>query len=685
MKKLVLSIILASLAACCYAANLEDIRTAVRGEYIAAYSGRGMIDGITQPDESGKWPDIDYNDDSRAQWQLEKHLDRLISMAGAYMTGNRTDRNLFNSILRALNQWFEGGYENDNWWYTKIGIPRRMLTLAYLLDGELPEDLTSKLNKSLDAIDSDDFPARPGGDRIQVLTNHAKVLLWRRDNKRITDIFKKIEKEARIAPFEETMYDAGGGPAVRNNWRPSGRGVQADMSFHHRGDRVDSTLTYGLELPLFFSYWAELLKDSEWAFSNSAINFIIDYYLDGVCRHIVGGRYVEPSIMNRELSRPGEGRISPDIINSLQSISGGYRENELENIAAALNGKSVENKPYAVYFSESDYFTYSRPGFQTAVRFHSERNANQEAPHNNEGIRNHFRGDGACMLSVTGREYADIAPLFDFRKIPGATTPLLPYEPLSNWGPVQILDSPVSFAGAITDSIYGAVAFNFMSGRSDLKARKGYFFFDEEYLCLGSGINSSATDEIVTTVEQTWSPSNKLIKDNDRFIHEGHTYHIIEGEATGSLERRSGTWRNCVENVEYADSVAEGDIFTLTISHGISPRDAKYAYAVTPGKKLIGKHSFEIIANETTHQAVMSADGSLLYIIFYEPSSVVTPLGTFGAEQSCMIMLKDRNRLYAADPTRHSPFLIIHTPGATKKIKTINGKTETLNIDKLPK
>lgn len=641
MYRTILTILFVVLALGIRGASPEEVRREVGKAYLPTVASPDASSLASAMDGEGKWSDVDYQDTSTSLWQLEKHLDRLVEMAGAYASSPQSDPELYDAILRGLNQWFDGDYSNPNWWYGKIGVPRRMLALAYLLDGSLPEELRMKIDKSLDAIDSDDFPARPGGDRIQVLSNHAKVLLWRRDFKGVGDIFKKIEAEARIAPDEDVMYDAGGGYALRIPWRPAGRGVQADMSFHHRGDRVDSTLTYGLELPEFFIYWSRLLSGTQWAFSDSAVHFIIDYYLDGVSRHLVAGKYAEPSALNRELSRPGAGAMSPSLAKGLLEISDGYRAQELSDAIAILEGSKEFNQSYAANFPESAYFAFALPEFQTAVRYHSERNANQEAPHNREGIRNHFRGDGACMLSISGREYADIAPIFDFRMIPGATTPLFPYDSPEDWGSVQILESPVSFAGAAADSLYGAVAFDFISPRLDLRARKGYFFFDDEYLCLGSAVNSSSPFEIVTTVEQCLSPSGVMAEDDGWFFHAGNAYHVIDGNASGQVESRTGTWRNCVENVEFADDVKSGNIFSLSISHGENPQDASYAYAVCPGTDSPTDHSFRILANDVATQAVMSKDGNLLYIIFFQPSSLSTPLGDFASGEPCVIMIRD--------------------------------------------
>lgn len=642
MKRVILHIIAVVTALTAPAMTTEDIRRSVRAEYLSEVADTSAAAHARSIDADGKWADIDYADDSRSLWQLEKHLDRLVDISLVYEQGGSADTTLYNAVMLGLDQWFGGRYENPNWWYTKIGVPRRMLALAYILDSDLQPRHREALDSALNVIDGNDFPARPGGDRIQVLSNHAKVMLWRRNAEGLKEILDKIETEARIAPMEETMYDAGGSLAARNNWRPSGRGVQRDMSFHHRGDRVDATLTYGLHVPEHFAYWAQLLKDSDMAFSPEAIRFIIDYYLDGVTRHLVAGRFAEPTIMNRELSRPGSYRMNSDIAHRLLAITDGYRAGELrQSIDAIESGRNV-NKAYAADFGESAYFVFSRPEFQVGVRYHSERNSNQEAPHNSEGIRNHFRGDGACMTSMSGMEYADIAPVFDFRMIPGATTPLIPYEPLEGWGDVQVLNPPTKHARAISDSVHGAVAFDFISPRTDLKARKGYFFFDQGFVCLGSGISANSSHPIVTTVEQCFSPDATFEKDARKYLHGGLVYEIITGEAEAAVDHRKGSWANCASNTEYADIQSEADVFTLAISHGVNPENENYAYAVYPAQSNIeSRDFFNIICNDATCQAVISADKKLMYVIFYERGEVDTPLGVFNASEPRIIMVKE--------------------------------------------
>ncbi len=57
--------------------------------------------------------------------------------------------------------------------------------------------------------------------------------------------------------------------------------------------------------------------------------------------------------------------------------------------------------------------------------------------------------------------------------------------------------------GAVTDGLYGAVGFDYISPHDFIKARKAWFFFDEEYVCLGAGIEARSGYPVATTLNQT--------------------------------------------------------------------------------------------------------------------------------------------------------------------------------------
>lgn len=156
-------------------------------------------------------------------------------------------------------------------------------------------------------------------------------------------------------------------------------------------------------------------------------------------------------------------------------------------------------------------------------------------------------------------------------------------------------------------------------------------------------------------------------RDGDWFFHAGSGYHVIDGRTDANVEHRRGTWRNCVDNVEYVDDIMESDVFSLAISHGIAPQNGTYAYAVVPGAQNPSEHSFQILANTPAIQAVTNTDGSLVYIVFYEKGEIDTPAGRYGAEQPCMMMIRN-GILRVADPARRHYLLKIIAPQGKREV-----------------
>ena len=56
---------------------------------------------------------------------------------------------------------------------------------------------------------------------------------------------------------------------------------------------------------------------------------------------------------------------------------------------------------------------------------------------------------------------------------------------------------------SIFDGKNGAAAFDFESAHDPLKAKKSWFFFDDEYVCLGASVQSSSPYPVATTINQT--------------------------------------------------------------------------------------------------------------------------------------------------------------------------------------
>ena len=280
----------------------------------------------------------------------------------------------------------------------------------------------------------------------------------------------------------------------------NGRGLQYDYSFHHRTDGVNNTLSYGLGWAMAFVEWAYYLRDTKYAFSTIKTNILVDYYLDGVCKTSVFGVKPDYGAKNRSISRPGTTKAFDNRIPLKLLELTDYRNEEISEIISLRSGKK-EKKPvsHSTFYWNSEHFTFQRPEFFSSVRLYSSRNMNMESPYNSEGLLNHHRGDGANHIYTHGNEYDDISPVLDYQRIPGTT--VVQKEELPHHDQIKKLGL-TDFVGAATDGHYGLVGFDFKSVHDPLVARKSWFFFDEQYVCMGSGISSKSKTEVNTTLNQ---------------------------------------------------------------------------------------------------------------------------------------------------------------------------------------
>lgn len=91
-------------------------------------------------------------------------------------------------------------------------------------------------------------------------------------------------------------------------------------------------------------------------------------------------------------------------------------------------------------------------------------------------------------------------------KIPGTTT--LDQLPIPD---TYCLTPGVSgFAGGVSNGKIGASAF--MQNQFGVRAEKSWFMFEGAVICLGNNISAEREGEVFTTVEQSFSKINWLIR-----------------------------------------------------------------------------------------------------------------------------------------------------------------------------
>jgi len=608
--------------------------------------------------KDGTWPDINYQDVSREGFDNRRHHENLVQMARAYKTKTSKfykDKKVKSAIELALKHWVEKDYFCENWHPNQIGTPTNLVYLMLLMGDELPKELVDKAQPIIGRANLNASGARPSGDRIKIAGILAKNLLFLNDKKQFDEVIKVIEGEIKFSTGK--------------------RGIQHDYSFHHREDRVNNTLSYGTGYADAFAEWAAYVAGTEYAFSEEKIDQLIDYYLDGICKQMVYGKFEDTGTKNRDISRADdENAMGTGTPKKLLTASD-YRKQELDEIIKIRKGEVQPKFSFDKFFWQTEYYVHQRPEYFTSVRMHSTRNHNMEVPYNSEGLKNHHRGDGTNYITVRGDEYLNTAPVYDWQKIPGAT--ILQKPAMTSPDEIQ-KPGLTDFVGAVTDGMYGAVSYDFKSPHDPVSAKKAWFFFDKEFVCLGAGIKSRAELPVATTLNQCLLKGDVLVGANNQqstlkkgetqlenvnwVFHDGVGYLFPKpAKINISNQTQTGRWWDINKQTDTPKEMVNLDMFKLWIDHGKQPSDASYQYIVVPAttEQEMDKagQQIAILSNTPGIQAVKHSGLNICQMVFYTSGEIkVSENLTIGMDGPGTVMLKTEGsavrQISVADPSR---------------------------------
>jgi chondroitin AC lyase len=640
--------------------DIEIIRKRVTADIMKPVVNEALINNLMSSIQAdGTWPGINYTDVSNTGFQHADHLRNMVELSRAYKKAGskfKSDKKLKAVIYSSLDYWLKNDFICQNWWWNQIGTPDQLVRVLLIMDTDLTKEQIDKTLPMVGRANLSASGARPSGDRIKIAGILAKNALFNHDVNLFNETLKVIIGEIKFA---------------------TGRGMQYDYSFHHRTDRVTSTLSYGTGYADAFAEWTVLVAGTTYSFPEKPMNQLIDYYLDGICKTMVYGKYPDPGAENRSITREGDlhpvGPLTPERLLTASS----YRKDELEKIILIRKGLAKPDLSFNRFYWDSEYFSHQRPSFFASVRMFSSRNNNMEMPYNSEGLMNHHYADGSNFISRTGKEYLNISPVFDWQKIPGTTVVQKPSLPSEN--EIQ-KEGLTDFVGAVTDGLYGAASFDFRSPHDPLKAKKAWFFFDKEYVCLGAGISAGTNLSVATTLNQcllrgtvvAMSGNSKSVLQHGEWqldkvkwiLHDSVGYLFPEPVNINlSNQPATGSWYKINHQSDSPKEEITKDVFKLWLDHGKRPDSASYQYIVVPSvgeqemSSTIGNRGVVILTNNTDIQAVKHLDLSICQIVFYKSGEIqITPSIRIGSESPGMVMVKTEGetvkRITVSDPTR---------------------------------
>lgn len=633
----------------------------------------------------GSFADVDYASIQRTLWPPLLHIDRLYDFAFAYTTPGNSyygNEELFDKIVKGLEYWYERNPWCHNWWYNQIAEPQRLgVMLIQLRTGkkQIPAELE---NKTLERIRKDGgHPAKwTGANRTDI------ALHW---------IYRACltENEADLALALENVYN----PIVYT----TKEGFQHDNSYFQHGRQLYIG-GYGDEILKGITQVAMYTRGTRFAIPEEKLA-LLSKFMRETYYATIRGRHMLFDVLGRGVSRPQITDKSHTALFARRMLQlDPEHAAEYEAIIARLEGK--ENAAYALtpkhtHYYRADYTLHIRPHYTFDVRMVSTRTARCEYG-NGENLKTYFMSDGCTNITTAGNEYFDIFPVWNWTRIPGTTAPQLDPIPMApnDWQ----MPGTSTFAGGVSDSLYGVSAYEYNDTLPGVHtaARKAWFFFDDEVVCLGAGIHSTASAEVNTTVNQCLtSPDQEVVISSSQretvlkeetldnispewVLHNGIAYIFPErGKLFVSQRQQDGSWYN-INHTAPKDTLQK-KVFTLGFNHGKLPTDASYAYIVVPGKHSAAeieayrdKKDIEIYKNTPNLQVVRNKHLGIWGMVFYNAGEFSHQDIQVTVDKACVLMIKDNDTvsLHVADPEQAETDMRISIcyPARSKEVKTIH-------------
>lgn len=668
-------------------ANSDIIRNNISNFYTNIPYDENSLEYISSMLSNGTWSEINYSDIGH----VYTHTRRNLAMAMYYRENpsptllNKITMSveyMFDNILNSNNLWETGG----GWWTRDIGIP-------YYSYGELFIILYDNLSSSIK------------GKFQSYLLNYAAPIKSDAVYTGQNSIWGAIVRLIYGSLYGNQTYINRAIEIVNQTITVNsfGEGIQIDGSFHQHGN-ILYTGGYGQNFLLEPLKFAEFLGGTTLSLNSTKIQIIAEYFLkylwvlhEGIEDYLVCGReFARPFSLDAVGKNATMGALAifyNQYYGSLRQSILSYgkwaiQKNQLIGtvydyfapaLATILSDSTITAIPTHghVHFPYSDYTTHRRENSLVSLKMISNRTQTMEEI-SLEGKKGWHMTDGVLMRHKTGIDWRadNVLPVLDWNLLPGTTISniVLPINQ-TKYGINQ-------YCGNANDGNNGISAMNYISPDYDLQAKKSWFFFDNEIVCLGSNIKGTV-DNVVTVVDQlplSDLSSAPTVSDKVRKIEDNCYYFFGDvSNVSFSKANQSGKWsdigeENSVEpiyNVTYTKP-----IYKMTISHGSSPQYGEYSYIVfvngdmsTNSAKVIGDE-YRVVSNNVLLHYVKNEGRGLHGLVFWEAGQTQV----VDVDTPCIMLLEDvptGRRVSVCNPT---------STVATIRI-SLRGKYNTNNFD----
>ncbi len=628
-------------------------------------------------DENGAFPDVNYKSTTNAAngkaWDPYLALDRMQAIAIAYhKEGNKLyhKEEAKAGLEKALKYWVTQGSRNNlpagpystNWWENQVGVQLRFSRIGLFMEDVIDDESFQIILEKL--IEKTPVKYGSGQNNLWFDQNHVYYALLTGNESKLTDMVDNYLNYCLDAQLDNTTKEA----------------VQVDNSFYMHGRQFYSN-GYGMSMFRDMSFWIYMLRGTQFAIGDEVVERMANYMLNGTSWTIRG------DLMELYLGyRPykfdvGYKNYAAEYIEPLKRMIASDPEHAA-GYQAVLN--SIENdtnngKNGNYYMWRSTYASHMRDGYGVNIKMDSKDVIGGEWRGSwsgeNKGQLIYWSSSAVSTVTVDGDEYTQVYPVFDWAHCPGSTTAARIVQDYSNAGRFT---NGTNHTIGVTNGKYGNTAYDM--NKKGTQAKKGYFFFDDEFVALGTGITSTESVDIHTTLNQNTAenPSVNGGKVEAGTVNKEYTTRSIYNGKIGYVflddtkvvvsndgqKNAASLWDQ--EQIDNAPNV-----FKAYINHGTKPSNASYAYIVVPNKTEAQVESYKsnipvtVVANTADVQAVRHDGLKQTQINFYKAGT---------------LEYKDGYKVTVDQPCN----LIIDESGATRKITVAVSDADadkTVNVD----
>jgi chondroitin AC lyase len=593
---------------------------------------------MTSIDAEGKWPDIDYKNQSPSSWDPKNHWSRLLDMTRHYKnpTGKLfQSKELRDAIFRGIDWWLTNPPQAKNYWYNSIGVPGLMGPVFVLLEKELNGSQltrgTELMTVGVKPTYYDYYGKATGQNLLWLASAHLYAACLTNDMEGVKRVFREVGNEIYIA---------------------DGEGIQEDFSFYQHG-RQNYAFGYGKGFAQSAAQFMQLASQTAFQFPKEKVDILSNYILEGM-QWMTRNGYLEYSAMGREISRKEVNRSSAllSALNDMIEVDA-LRKEAHQDFYRQLTGAHRE-KPLVGnrYFWRSDLMVHQRGDYYFSLKGTSNRIKSGESG-NGENIKGFYQGNGTFYLIKRGDEYEEIFPVWDWRKLPGLLCEQKDETlPLFLWG--EGSQGATSFVYGLNDGIYGCFGYDY--NKDKVTAKRAWFMFDREIVNLISGASGNSLYQSINQCwlnGEVWTDFRKQKRNFDRVFHDSVGYCISSAKKLVlETEKQTGSWKDI--NLAASDKPISREVFSLGINLGEKVSNEAYSYTILPGislekfKKYRLADHVQILANTGVLQSVYQKDLQQVQAVFYEEGKLELPWNKLSVQMKkpgLVLIKKDKNKL----------------------------------------